>query len=340
MNYPDNRKGIFVFSDAAGANSILAIIDVLIFNSKKPGIDFLVFSDTIGKFNSDKYDFVIKLDFESKKIHQIIEDFSPDYIYTATSFHDYEHNWRKISSDKNIYTYAFIDHWIYYKRRFTFNGLTTFPNEVLVVNEIAKKEAIFEGIPSEIIKVFGNPYYKKVKNYKPTQNLDSFKKNIGIYNGFKIITFVSENIKDDLPKDSKGKSILGFDEYETLENILITFSKLSEEGENIPKINLIIKIHPISNQSKFNKLLSKYNLDFLNIIVVKKFDALILCYYSDYVLGMFSNMLIEALLLNKKVYRIQINKKVDLFKFNEINSPSINTLDDLNTHILKITNYE
>ena len=67
MNYPENRKGIFVFSDAAGANSILAIIDVLIFNAKKPDIDFLVFSDSIGKFDSDKYDFVIKLDFESKK---------------------------------------------------------------------------------------------------------------------------------------------------------------------------------------------------------------------------------------------------------------------------------
>jgi hypothetical protein len=51
-------------------------------------------------------------------------------------------------------------------------------------------------------------------------------------------------------------------------------------------------------------------------------------------------MLIEALLLNKKVYRIQINKKVDLFKFNEINSPSIDTLNDLYSHMLKIINYE
>ena len=50
MNYPDNRRGIFVFSDAAGANSILSIIDVLITNDKKPGIDFLVFSDKKGKF--------------------------------------------------------------------------------------------------------------------------------------------------------------------------------------------------------------------------------------------------------------------------------------------------
>lgn len=340
MNYLDNRKGIFVFSDAAGANSILAIIDVLIFNAKKPDIDFLVFSDSIGKFDSDKYDFVIKLDFESKKVHQIIEDFSPDYIYTATSFHDYEHNWRKISSDKNIYTYAFIDHWIYYKRRFTFKSLTLYPDEVLVVNEIAKREAVAEGIPSNIIKVFGNPYYRKIEKYKPTQSFDSFKNKIGIFNDSKIVTFVSENIKNDIPKDFSGKPFIGFDEYETLENILITFSKLSQVNKSISKINLIIKIHPISNQGKFNKLLSKYNIDFLNIIVVNKFDSLALCYYSDFVLGMFSNMLIEALLLNKKVYRIQINKKVDLFKFNEINSPSIDTLSDLYSHMLKIINYE
>ncbi|MDB4627879.1 hypothetical protein OAE34_03085 [Akkermansiaceae bacterium] len=176
MNYPDNRKGIFVFSDAAGANSILAVIDILIADLKKPGIDFLIFSDSKGKFDSKKYDFVVKLDFEIKEVSQIIEEFHPDYIYTATSFHDYEHNWRKLAAQKNIYSYAFIDHWIFYKKRFTFDGLTIFPDEVLVVNEIAKKEAIIEGIPSAIIKVFGNPYYNKVKNYRPNQTLDSFKK--------------------------------------------------------------------------------------------------------------------------------------------------------------------
>ena len=84
--------------------------------------------------------------------------------------------------------------------------------------------------------------------------------------------------------------------------------------------------------------MSKYSLDFLNIIVVKKLDSLTLCYYSDYVLGMFSNMLIEALLMNKKVLRVQINNKVDLFKFNEINSPSINTFDELSNCISKIIN--
>lgn len=336
MNYPDNRKGIFVFSDAAGANSILAIIDVLIFNAKKPDIDFLVFSDSIGKFDSDKYDFVIKLDFESKKVHQIIEDFSPDYIYTATSFHDYEHNWRKISSDKNIYTYAFIDHWIYYKRRFTFNGLTTFPNEVLVVNEIAKKEAIFEGIPTEIIKVFGNPYYKKVKNYKPTQNLNSFKKNIGIYNDNKIITFVSENIKDDIPNDSKGKSILGFDEYESLDYFLKALKKISKLNPSVSKLNIVIKIHPISQLNKFEFILKKYDEIFKNILVIKKFDALLLTYHSDFIFGMFSNMLIEALLFEKNVYRIQINQKIDLFKFDEIECKSIVSFKELNEKLNKI----
>ena len=178
MNYPDNRKGIFVFSDAAGANTILAIIDQLIFNLKKPGIDFLVFSDTLGKFDSVKYHFVNKLDFESKKINQIIEDFSPEYIYTATSFHDYEHNWRKISINKKIYTYGFIDHWIYYKKRFTFNSLTLFPHEVLVVNEIAKKEAIIDGVPRNLIKVIGNQYYSKIKEFRPSISKKDFFKSI------------------------------------------------------------------------------------------------------------------------------------------------------------------
>ena len=50
---------------------------------------------------------------------------------------------------------------------------------------------------------------------------------------------------------------------------------------------------------------------------------------------MFSNMLIEALLLNKKVYRVQIDYKVDLFKFDLITSNPINTRRKLYNQLKK-----
>ena len=169
MNYLDDRKGIYVFSDAAGANAVLSIVDELLNNSKKPGIDFQVFSDSQGKFDREKYGFVVQLNYNRNEIDKVLELFCPDFVFTATSFHDYEYNWRQVTKSKNIYTYGFIDHWIYYKDRFTFRSLTSYPDEVLVINEIARDEAIKEGIPESVITVFGNPYYKKIRNYHPLE---------------------------------------------------------------------------------------------------------------------------------------------------------------------------
>ena len=53
----------------------------------------------------------------------------------------------------------------------------------------------------------------------------------------------------------------------------------------------------------------------LKTIVVKDCDSLSINYFSDYIIGMFSNMVIESYLM-KKVLRVQIGQiGNDLMKF-------------------------
>ena len=52
-------KGIFVFSDPAGANSVLSIIDYLVKIGKKNQQDFLVYTDKFGIY-PDQYKDIVK----------------------------------------------------------------------------------------------------------------------------------------------------------------------------------------------------------------------------------------------------------------------------------------
>ena len=170
MNF-DNKifegKGIFVFSDPAGANSVLAIVDRLILLGRLPKRDFLVFTNIIHKsLNEYKNILDISPSSESDFI-DVIRTFNPTYVFSGTSLNDFEHLCRKAAVKLNVMVISFIDHWTSYIERFNFNNEIIFGDEIWVINEIAKIEAIQAGIPEKLITISGNPYYEKVKKFKP-----------------------------------------------------------------------------------------------------------------------------------------------------------------------------
>ncbi|MCP4914377.1 MAG: hypothetical protein GY909_14785 [Oligoflexia bacterium] len=63
---------------------------------------------------------------------------------------------------QNIKKVQFIDMWNNYKHRFVVNEECNFPDYVLVNDELAMNEAISEGVPDNIIKVAGHPYFEKI----------------------------------------------------------------------------------------------------------------------------------------------------------------------------------
>ena len=115
-------KGIFVFSDPAGANSILAIIDKLILLGQIPKRDFLVFTNSI-KTGLDEYKSILDVSLSNENdFVDVIRSFNPTYIFSGTSLNDFEHLWRKAAIKENVKVISFIDHWTFYIERFSFNN--------------------------------------------------------------------------------------------------------------------------------------------------------------------------------------------------------------------------
>lgn len=319
MRYNLNGKGIFVFSDPAGANSVLTLIMQL----KKAGLsdkDYLVFTDSRGVYNTDLNINVNVFDFNIQKSNDILLAFQPKYLFSATSSNNYEHKWRKLALSLSIRTIGFIDHWTNYYKRFIFNNEVVIPDEIWVLDKTAKKEAIIEGLPKEKILISGNPYYEFVKNFKPKVKKKQYLLNIGVNTQDlekRIILFISDDIRRSFSKDTENISVLGYDEYTVLSDILNAFVNMEREKIiNWSNFLFIIKLHPRSEISKFDKILKQLTPKGLNVFCIKDCDALTLNYYSDYVLGMFSNMVIESLLMDKKVLRVQTGQKTkDILKY-------------------------
>ena len=116
----------------------------------------------------------------------------------------------------------------------------------------------------------------------------------------KLIIFVSDDIKRNFKNNNLGECILGYDEY----TILITLLNKLAELHKINKVNfnyyqILIKLHPKSKIDKFNHILKKF--EFIKIHIIRDCDPLTLNYFSDYVIGMFSNMIIESFLMKKYI---------------------------------------
>lgn len=83
-------------------------------------------------------------------------------LVTGTSWgDDFELQLLAKTNLSNILTISILDYWSNYKSRFAYAGGYVYPKYYIMMDELAKKEAIAEGVPSKIIRVLGHPGFKK-----------------------------------------------------------------------------------------------------------------------------------------------------------------------------------
>ena len=328
-------KVIYAYTDPAAENVILALVDNLILNGFIPNKDFLVYTNNLRESNKQYRHILDVEDFNENKLSELILNFKPTYIFLGTSLNEYEHKWRKLGVKHNIKVVSFIDHWTNYIERFSFNNEVIFGDEIWVVNEIAKKEAIHAGLPQKLIVISGNPYYEKVKKFKPKILKKEFFDSLNININKKVILFISDDIKRSFPSDIKGNCALGFDEYSVLSELMISLKSIDID---LKSFQLILKLHPKSDLNKFKEILKGVPQN-LNIITIKDCDSLSINYFADYVIGMFSNMVIESYLMNKNILRIQIGQKnKDLLKYKKKYVDLVKKKDKLDKELLIFLN--
>jgi hypothetical protein len=290
------QRGVFVFSDPAGAKACLALVKSLKIK------EILIISDR-------KYSFYSEFNFEvNSSAHKSIEEwfdiFKPDFVFTGTSMpknsviefpKKIELEFLREAKSRKIKTYSFVDHWTNMSDRFKYFEECIYPDELWLIDEYAKEKAISDGIDENIIVISGNPYYDYLKNWKSIISKDDLFNKVGLMKNEKYILYVPEPISTfNLQKK------YGFDELSGLIHLNKSLEELNSEN-----IKIIIKPHPNQNETIFINFLKKSNNN--KILFVNDININTLIYHSELVAGYFSNSLVESNIMNKKVIRILIN---------------------------------
>lgn len=297
------KRVLFAFSDPAGAKAILSMADAC----SRGKEHFLFLSDRYYDFYSDFG--ITVLSFSERPAGEWIEKIKPDILITATSYPaNIELSLIEECKAINIKTISFIDHWTNLVIRFLRNGKMILPEKILVIDKVAKDKAVAEGIPEAIIEVSGNPYHSYLKKWKPRKTRDMLMATDGLTEKDRYILFVPEPLqKFDLDKK------YGFSEFDGIEDLLA----IVENSETDDQIKIIIKMHPNHNRADFERYKHP------RLIFTKNTNVNELIFFSECVAGFFSNALLDAFYMDKKVIRMLNRiKNTEIDPFNHLNGMS------------------
>jgi hypothetical protein len=290
---------LFTCNHRGGANALLPIVKA----SKKISKNYLVVTSPLNSKLFKKENIPIKIiknKINKKEVIEIIKKFKPSIIVTGTSETEdlnigrLECLFNAIAKAHGIYALSILDFCTRYKERYSLNKrnlLDAVPNKICVMNSKIKKEMINLGFDKNIISITGNPHLDEIKKYKYSKNeIDFLKKKLNINNNTKVFMFISQPISERIRKNEFFQKFK-YDEKKVLEDI-INVIYLYKIKKSCRHVKLIIKTHPSEDKKKFIVFKKKYSN--LNIqILNSNYNIFNVAKFSDYIIGMFSMLLLE-----------------------------------------------
>jgi hypothetical protein len=287
----------FVFSDPAGANACMGFA--------KLG---KVYQSQISILFCNK-----RYDEEEVENLQVVSEIPPfkelgvDCVFAGTSHPQssgyFEVNCIREARKSGIKTISFVDHWVNFRLRFLDEkNELIFPDEIWVVDEKARQQAIKEGLAESLLKIKRNPYHIYLEYlWKPSFKGKAYLSELNIPGeGFHILFAPDPLSLRDLEKTT------GFTEAEALEQLLAVLSTLY-----LP-VRLVVKCHPLQ---PVEKLEEAANGSKIPVHIISSADTLELVNAADLIIGFYSNLLLEAEALGKKVLRFfPGDEKADLLR--------------------------
>lgn len=285
LSSQDVIKGnvLFVFSDPAGAKALLSCAWL----QKNLKQSFFFISNRNYEFYKD-FEFQI-MDFASKSVMDWLDEIKPVKLIAGTSLPvNLEAEFTSACKKRMIHTISFVDHWTNFYKRFFFQNRLVLPDKLFVIDEIAYNNAVRDNIPTNILAIESNPYKLFLELWKPKVSRIELLINLGMNPDDHYILFAPE------PLMKFGlQEKYGFSEKEGLENIIRLFQLSGIQK----KIKLVIKPHPNHDSGIF----SRYVNDWIILTINTNINELI--FFSEAVIGFFSNSLIEGSWMKKEVIR-------------------------------------
>ncbi len=295
-------KILFFAHDAGGANAIAPIItrfsNAIVF-AKGPALNIL----PNAKILPDN----------------ALHDYNPDFIVTGTSANDFTERflWKEAET-LSIPCMAILDTWINYGARFSkythselhlFDGNCHYlPTFLCVMDEIAKKDAVKDGVPESIIVPLGNPHFEAIASNSMMDKTSTGKQ--------QIILFASQVFRDVWRKDS---------ELIVLNDLIRIASQ-----HDFDKINICIRKHPLEENGKFDEYLSN------RVFIDNSHDVISSIQIAEVVVSVSSMVLLEASIYGKKIISYQPRSKdgkKDFILTRNGALPFITSFDEFKSHL-------
>ncbi|MCB9805864.1 hypothetical protein H6775_01750 [Candidatus Nomurabacteria bacterium] len=254
---------------------------------------------------------------DRENIKKFLEGKSYKVLVLGSSFEDEtERIMIEVAKDLNIKTISIIDNWMNYKKRYVRqdieNAEPVYPDTICTMDEFSKQETIEEGVPDDVVRVTGQPYFETVALRNKDIDLNSIKQDketLGV-NDEKLIVFASESIKS-APKIEEE---LGYNQGDILKAFLETVVELDKKHKD-QKLKILVRPHPRDDIDLLQKTIN--NLDFpanIDVFLSDELNSQEIISAADLVVGMSSMFLLESILFHKPIMSIQIGlKKRDPF---------------------------
>ncbi len=308
------RKVLLFARDPGGANVILPIYEKM----KDKYQVFVYAKDFAVKRFQDAGVPVRDLEEECSKgsfieIKSFLQRVKPQILITSTSLDDFtERYFWKASNELHIKSFATLDQWMNLGIRFSdydysqaevyaSNPIHPYlPDQILVMDALAKELLQNDGIEEERIVITGQPHFDTVQ-YK-------FNQAESVYDRERWnVVYVSEPIIQDYDHNDQTSSYWGYNEKTIFQFLYSNLEQLAQDF--LCEIRLIIRPHPRENAQNWIRVIEKLNNRKISVECNTTDDSFSVMKSADLVCGMSSMFLLESVICEKPVLSIEIGLK-------------------------------
>jgi CDP-glycerol glycerophosphotransferase (TagB/SpsB family) len=244
----------------------------------------------------------------------------PNLIVTGTSSEDFteRHLW-KAAKKAGITSFAVLDQWTNYRLRLISEGSDPMneratselivPSFFFIMDEFARKEMCALGIGREKLVVSGQPFFdyiRKTGDKFTTQEIKKLRRKLTGSEDSHVFVFASQPIASLYRKNGMGEDYWGYTEKTVLKSVVGCLSKITEEMA--VKATLVLRLHPKDESNVYQNALATLP-NSIKVVVDRDTDSSLLLKASDLIIGMWSMLLLEAAILERRFISVQIGLK-------------------------------
>jgi len=226
-------------------------------------------------------------------------------LLTATSHNgvNWERRFIAAANRLGIPSLSVLDFWSNYTLRFSDESgvLGPLPDEIAIMDDVARVEMMAEGFPSERLVVTGQPAFDSLarerQGFSPTRKSE-LRSSLGLQGRDLLLVFVSQPLRS-FCSGPGNPTHFGYDEVTVLTALVPALERIARAYPE--QVTLMIRPHPREELAPYRR----YGSEGIRILLSVEGDTREYLMASDLVLGMNSVALVEACVLGCAVVSLQ-----------------------------------